>query len=68
MKNTTNKLPELQTLLVMQDGYFETVNQLVEYYFNTGQDKKAIQLCSRGIEKAINARRELEYLLLSLID
>jgi hypothetical protein len=68
MESIDKKQLELQTLLAMQDGYFETLSELVELYFNKGQDRKAVQLCSIGIEKAINARRELEYILLSLIE
>ena len=68
METTERKQLELQTLLAMQDGYFETLKALVELNFNDGKDRKAVYLCSLGIEKAISARRELEYILLSLID
>jgi len=68
MDKTERKQLELQTLLAMQDGYFETLKELVELNFNNGKDRKAVQLCSAGIEKVISARREPEYILLSLID
>jgi len=68
MDKTERKQLELQTLLAMQDGYFETLKELVELNINDGKDRKAVQLCSAGIEKVISARREPEYILLSLID
>lgn len=68
METIDKKHLELQTMLAMQDGYFETLKELVELNFNNGKDRKAVQLCSEGIEKAISARRELEYILLSLIE
>jgi len=68
MKTTDLNKDEYSTVLMMQESWFNSLCDLAERYNNEGHVQKAMDLYNKGIERAIQSRLDLEYMLLGMIE